>query len=359
MTSAVLRSAHAAGAPLLQLDGVVPGYAAHGRRTAVSSRIDETLRAGELACLIGPNGAGKSTLMRTMAGLQMPLEGVVRFDGADVHRMPPASRARHLAVVLTEPVQVPMLTAYDLVAFGRVPYTDWGGTLAAHDRDMVGRALDAVGATELGPRHVAELSDGERQRVMIARALAQEPAAMILDEITGFLDLPRRIEIMQLLRRAAHEWGCAVLLSTHDLDLALRTADRIWLMPKGRPLHTAMPETLVLNGAFQAAFSLADVAFDEQGGSFRVRHPRRWPVTTTGDASGVTWTERALERHGFYAAPIGGKPGVRIEVTRGAAGMRWKVHFDDASHQHANLEELIQALRTRHEHRVDTIGSDA
>ena len=237
----MLRSAHTAGALLLQLDGVVPGYAANGQPTAVSSRIDETLRAGELACLIGPNGAGKSTLMRTMAGLQIPLEGVVRFDGADVHRMPPASRARHLAVVLTEPVHVPMLTAYDLVAFGRVPYTDWGGTLAAHDRDMVRQALEAVGATELGSRQVVELSDGERQRVMIARALAQEPAAMILDEITGFLDLPRRIEIMQLLRRAAHEWGCAVLLSTHDLDLALRTADRIWLMPKGRPLHTRCP----------------------------------------------------------------------------------------------------------------------
>ena len=119
-----------------------------------------------------------------------------------------------------------------------------------------------------------------------------------------------------------------------------------------------MPETLVLNGAFQAAFNLADVTFDEQSGSFRIRHPRHWPVTTTGDASGVTWTERALERYGFYAAPTGGKSRVRIEVTRGAAGMRWKVHFDNASHQHANLEELIQALRTRHEQQVDTIGSD-
>jgi iron complex transport system ATP-binding protein len=350
----VLRSAHPAGTALLQLDGVVAGYVANGHRTAVSTRIDETLRAGELSCLIGPNGAGKSTLMRTMAGLQAPLDGVVRFDGADVHRMAPVMRARKLAVVLTEAVQVAALTAYDLVAFGRVPYTDWGGRLTTHDRDVIRQALDAVGATDLSSRFVMELSDGERQRVMIARALAQEPSAMILDEITGFLDLPRRIEIMQLLRHAAHEWGCAVLLSTHDLDLALRTADRIWLMPKDRPLHTAMPETLVLNGAFQAAFSLADVAFDEQSGSFRVRHPRHWPVTMTGDTSVVMWTERALERYGFYVTPTGGTSSVRIEVIRDAAGARWHVHFDDASQQHTNLEELIHALRKRHQHQVDT-----
>jgi iron complex transport system ATP-binding protein len=330
----------------------VPGYAANGRRTAVASRIDETLRAGELACLIGPNGAGKSTLMRTMAGLQAPLDGVVRFNGEDVHRMAPAIRARSLAVVLTETIHVPMLTAYDLVAFGRVPYTDWGGKLTARDREMIGYALAAVGANELSSRYIVELSDGERQRVMIARALAQEPSAMILDEITGFLDLPRRIEIMQLLRRAAHEWGCAALLSTHDLDLALRTADRIWLMTKDRPLRTAMPETLVLNGAFQAAFTLDDVEFDEQSGSFRVRHPRQWAVTILGDPSTVMWTERALERHGFYAAPHGGDAEVRIEATRDVGGPGWSLHCDGASRAHANLDGLIDALRERYQHRL-------
>ena len=243
---------------LLQLERVVAGYVTRGRRTAVSNRIDETLHAGELTCLIGPNGAGKTTLMRTMAGLQAPLEGAVHFKGEDVYRMPPAVRARHLAIVLTEGIQVPMLSAYDLVAFGRVPFTDWRGTLTPHDRQVIQRALDSVGATDLASRYVAELSDGERQRVMIARALAQEPSAMLLDEITGFLDLPRRIEVMRLLRRAAHQTGCAVFLSTHDLDLALRTADRIWLMSKDHVLRVASPERLMMDGAFQAAFGLDD-----------------------------------------------------------------------------------------------------
>jgi iron complex transport system ATP-binding protein len=345
----VLRSADSDETPLLRLQSLVPGYLTRGRRTAVADRIDETLRAGELACLIGPNGAGKSTLMRTLAGLQPPLDGVVLFKGVDVHRMQPAVRARHLAIVLTEVVHVPLLSAYDLVAFGRVPFTDWSGKLTARDRDVVARALDAVGATDLAARQVAELSDGERQRIMIARALAQEPSAMILDEITGFLDLPRRIEIMRLLRRAAHETGCAVLLSTHDLELALRTADRIWLMSKGRPLQAAMPETLVLDGAFQAAFSLDGVAFDEESGSFRVRHPRQWPVALTGDLPAAMWTERALERHGFYSTSHGEPSDVRIEVIGSAAGTRWSVHADGTSHHHANLDDVIHALRARHD----------
>jgi iron complex transport system ATP-binding protein len=332
--------------PLLQLEGLLPGYVSSGRRIAVTDRIDESLRAGEFACLIGPNGAGKSTLMRTMAGLQPPLEGTVRFDGTEVHRMPPATRARHLAVVLTEIVQVPMLSAYDLAAFGRVPFTGWSGQLTPHDHDVVSRALDAVGASDLAARPVTELSDGERQRVMIARALAQEPSAMILDEITGFLDLPRRIDIMRLLRRAAHETGCAVLLSTHDLDLALRTADRIWLLPKGRSLRAAMPETLVLDGAFEAAFALDDVTFDEQNGSFRVPHPKRWPVTLTGDRTAVMWTERALERHGFYTVS-GATSVATIDVTGRAARLQWHVQIDGTSHRHVTLDEVIHTLRTR------------
>jgi iron complex transport system ATP-binding protein len=340
------------GTPLLRLDGVVAGYVTNGRRTPVCERVDEVLRAGEFACLIGPNGAGKSTLMRTMAGLQAPLAGVVRFKGTDVHRMPPVERARYLAVVLTEAVHTPLLSAYDLVALGRTPFTDWSGRLAADDHRIVSAALDAVGARDLASRFVAELSDGERQRIMIARALAQEPAAMILDEITGFLDLPHRIEIMQLLRRAAHERGCAVLLSTHDLDLALRTADRTWLMPRNRPLCAAMPETLVLNGAFQAAFRLDDVAFDEQSGSFRVRHPRRWPIGLRGDQPATMWTERALERHGFYATSADERPSMTIEVINSGSGAMWRLLIDGAIYEHASLDDVIDALRVQGEQRT-------
>jgi iron complex transport system ATP-binding protein len=345
----VLPSRKSDGTPVLELRRLVCGYNSRTQRSHVAGPIDETLRAGELACLIGPNGAGKSTLMRTLAGLQAPLEGTVLFNGDDVHRMAPAVRARHLAIVLTEVVQVPLLTGYDLVAFGRVPFTGWSGKLTAHDRRVIAQSLEAVGAVEFASRQVAELSDGERQRVMIARALAQEPSAMILDEITGFLDLPRRVEIMQLLRRTAHDAGCAVLLSTHDLDLALSTADRIWLMAKQQPLRAAIPEALVLEGAFQAAFSLDDVAFDERTGAFRVRHARRSTVVVTGEPPAAMWTARALERYGFHAVEDAQTADVRVNVIRGTVGTSWELHADGVARHHDSLEAVLAAVRNRHD----------
>lgn len=341
----------------LQLESVIPGYMTDAGRVAVCPSITDAVHAGELTCLIGPNGAGKSTLMRTMAGLQPAFDGVVRLEGADVHRMLPNERARRLAVVLTEAIDVPMLSAYELVAFGRAPFTDWSGRLAPRDHQAVVDALAAVGAGDLASRQVAELSDGERQRVMIARALAQEPSAMILDEITGFLDLPRRIEIMRVLRRVAHDRRCAVLLSTHDLDLALRTADRIWLMAKGSPLQSGMPERLVLDGAFQAAFARDDVSFDDATGSFRVAHPQQWPIVLTGTGPAFFWTERALARHGFYTVPSADSQTARLEIVAGAPPA-WQLHLTAGRIEHCrSLEHALEVLRATHDRHVDRVGA--
>ena len=227
---------------LLAARGLAIGYAPRRRpRVEVAAGIDAELRRGELVCLLGPNGAGKSTLMRTLAGLQLPLAGAVDFDGGDLHRLAEDERARLLGLVLTERVAAGNLSAYALVSLGRYPYTGWDGRLSAADEEVVRWALGAVGAEDLAARSVDELSDGERQKVMVARALAQEPAVLLLDEPTAFLDLPRRVEIMQLLRQLAYDTGSAVLLSTHDLDLALRCADRLWLLPAGGPLETGAP----------------------------------------------------------------------------------------------------------------------
>jgi iron complex transport system ATP-binding protein len=161
-------------------------------------------------------------------------------------------------------------------------------------------------------RPVSELSDGERQKIMIARALAQEPDLMLLDEPTAYLDLPRRVEMMGLLRRLAHETGRAILLSTHDLDLALRSADRIWLLPNDGPMQTGAPEDLVLNGAFEAAFHSEGVAFDPRAGSFAVHAGHRGSIALEADGLRREWTQRALERVGFSISTNGTKPLARV-----------------------------------------------
>ena len=326
---------------IVQTRGLWIGYAPKRRpRMVVAADLDVELLEGELVCLLGPNGAGKSTLMRTLAGLQKPLAGAVLLEGRDLHGLTERDRARLLGLVLTERVDVGNLSAAALVGLGRYPYTGWDGRLAAEDEAVVRWALDAVGAGGLAERSVGELSDGERQKVMIARALAQEPAVLLLDEPTAFLDLPRRVEIVQLLRRLASDSERAVLLSTHDLDLALRCADRLWLLPPDGPLQTGAPEDLVLSGAFQRTF--ADVEFDAAIGSFSLAQESVGAVGLVGDGLEAVWTARALERAGFCVAE---DAPTCVEIVRDDGRPAWRLHAATGERVCGTLYEVVRCLR--------------
>jgi iron complex transport system ATP-binding protein len=311
----------------------------------VAEGINASLQKGELVCLLGPNGAGKSTLLRTLAGMQRPLRGTVHLGQQNIHQLDARTIARQVSVVLTERVSVGMLTAYALVALGRHPYTSWTGQLTAVDEEVVRRALTAVSAAHLAPRLVHELSDGERQKVMIARALAQQPQVMLLDEPTAFLDLPRRVEIMGILRRLAHEQDRAILLSTHDLDLALRMADTIWLMPEGGVLQVGTPEDLVLSGAFERAFHSAGIVFDAQTGSFKIRRPETGHIDLVGDGLGAIWARRALEREGFQVHQGPNGSGVQVQVVAGNGRPRWQLTHNSRTTQVDSIQSLLAELQ--------------
>ena len=219
---------------MITLKNLVVGYP-DGRHTRqLNHAANEEAHDGMLTCLIGANGAGKSTLLRTIAGFQLPLEGTVLLGGDDVRALSPRQRAERMAVVLTDRPDVMCTTVWEMVATGRAPFTGFWGRLSGKDRGIVTRSLRLVGIEWMADRTVASLSDGERQKVMIAKALAQQTPVILLDEPTAFLDYPSRVEVMQLLLNIAHEEHKTVLLSTHDLDLALQTADRLWLFEKER-----------------------------------------------------------------------------------------------------------------------------
>jgi iron complex transport system ATP-binding protein len=304
--------------PLVQGHALTLGYPlGGGRELRLLERADFELEAGELVCLLGPNGSGKSTLLRTIAGMQRPLQGRVDLYGHDVRTRTPEWLARHVSVVLTEPIDVGALTARELVGLGRYPYTDWLGRLTPRDRERIDAAIAAVHAESLAGHEVKSLSDGERQRVLIARALAQEPKLMILDEPTAYLDMPRRIETLGLLRRLVRSTGVAVLLSTHHLDLALDHADRVWLLPLGGPLAIGAPEDVVLSGALERTFVSERLVFDPAEGTFRLhQEPVGLAVTVEGDGLARRWTERALRREGYVAIDAPGAPGEAAPVAR-------------------------------------------
>lgn len=253
---------------VLETHALAVGYTKPTR--IIAHDLDLSLHAGEFVCLLGPNGAGKSTLLRTLAGMQTPMSGDVTLDGVNLHALTAHHRAQKLAVVLTERVTPGLLTGWELVALGRHPHTGWMGNISEKDVKAVKRAVAAVGAEHLAPRTFIELSDGERQKLMIARALAQEPRLLILDEPTAFLDAPRRAELMILLRQVARSANCAILASTHDLQLAQRSADKLWLMDGTGDVITGTAQEARLSDALTRAFSVNGLTYDPQTGTFQV-----------------------------------------------------------------------------------------
>lgn len=198
------------------------------------SNINLTLPKNSLTCLVGANGIGKTTFLRTLAGLQRPLSGVVEIDGNAISTLSPAQISRLVSVVLTDKVADSLITVNELVAMGRMPYTGFLGRLSDDDQKIVSDAISRLGIDNISACRLQEISDGQRQRAFIARALAQQTRIIILDEPTAFLDFRSRAEVMELLQNLAHNDGKSVLLSTHELDLAERFGDNFWVMEEGR-----------------------------------------------------------------------------------------------------------------------------
>ena len=193
----------------------------------VVTGINVEIKSGELTCLIGSNGIGKSTLLKTLTGFLPKLGGRLLLDGRDIDLLSQRERAKYISIVLTYKADVQNLSVAEMVGMGRMPYTGFWGKLNADDREIVAEAINMVGINHLKDRMVQTLSDGERQKVMIAKALAQQTPIILLDEPTSFLDFPSKVEMLQLLHRLAKETDKVVFLSTHDLELALRIADRL------------------------------------------------------------------------------------------------------------------------------------
>ena len=321
-----------------------PARGAMDAPTVVASDINVALNSGEIVCLLGPNGSGKSTLIRTLTGLHRPLDGEIQLEGEPLRQFSNKEIARKVSTVLTDQLTIGNLSVYELVSFGRSPYTGWFGSLTQQDQQMVDWAIQSTGIERFVDRDVLRLSDGERQKVMIARALAQNTSAILLDEPTAHLDLPNRVEIIRLLRGLAHDTQKGILLSTHELDLALKAADTLWLINREGGVITGTPEDLVLDGTFEAVFERDSFDFDRSTGSFRLHHPAKAPIYLTGDTVAVFWTRRALEREGHRVTESNGTD-LQIEIESKGEGFEWEVVNGSTHFECSSIKELVTRLR--------------
>ena len=294
--------------PVIESSGLAIGYKQKRKeRIVVHDSLQFQLFAGELTGVLGLNGVGKSTLLRTVCGFQPALGGTIHLKGRPLSGYSQAGLSRLTGVVLTEKTNAGGMTVNELVSLGRHPYTGFFGILKADDRRIVAESLSAVGMTHKANRPVSELSDGERQKTMIAKVLAQQCPVIILDEPTAFLDVTSRIETMSLLRRLAAEQQKAILLSTHDLELAIQMCDCLWLLDQKRPIRCGAPEDLILNGVFETFFGKKGFTFDITTGKLTADKPTL-PITVEGDPNTAYWVGNALIRNGF-------RPSVAIAST--------------------------------------------
>ena len=320
------------------------GYPDKHNTKRVAEHLNASIHSGELTCLLGTNGVGKSTLLRTLSAFQPPLGGTIDLLDRPLSTYDDRQLATVIGVVLTEKSDIRNMTVEELVGLGRSPYTGFWGTLKESDRKIVHEAIARVRIEPLTQRMVHTLSDGERQKVMIAKALAQETPIIFLDEPTAFLDFPSKVEVMQLLHNLTHTLQKTVFMSTHDLELALQIADKIWLMDRTNGIAIGTPEDLSLEGKLSSFFSRKGITYDTETGFFRIDTDYRREIHLHGHGSRYAMVRKALQRNGIRADRHVADDSLHIDTT-GSAGDPFAIHRADGSTQSAtNIEALLSLI---------------
>jgi len=292
------------------------GYHKAGNSVAVFGPVNATVSRGDMVGVIGRNGIGKSTLLRTVAGLQPPVRGDVYINGLSRKETRLKDMARVVSYVSTEPVYGFQIKVIELIAMGRIPYTGWLGKLDDADREAIHNAVSLTGVAHLLNKSIQETSDGERQKVMIARALSQDTPVIILDEPTAFLDLPARYEILRILKHLAVNNGKTILFSTHDLSIAIDLADKLWLMTEDDVFQGA-PEDLLISKVFRKLFLNSPAEFDPRTLTFRFSREYHGKIEIHGDKKHKALTRKAMERIGFSTVEIGSDLNIEISEVKG------------------------------------------
>jgi iron complex transport system ATP-binding protein len=328
--------------------GLSIGYQERASATMVVKKdISVHALSGEMVAVIGGNGIGKSTLLKSIAGFQSALAGELLVHGRPVSEYTSNELALEMSFVSTEIVKVANLTVRDMVGLGRFPYTNWFGQLNENDQKIIDRAIHQVGLSGYEDRLINRISDGERQRAMIARALAQDTKIMVLDEPTAYLDISNKYEIVRILHQLASDEGKCIIFSTHDLNTALTMADRIWLMLDDKVVE-GIPEEIAFGGHLDALFpNNQHLQFDADKGDFRIKRESKGEVLLTAYGKDQILAKKSLERLGFEVLLSSPHPLVpsspRLSVSPSPNG--WNIAYKDTSREVETLEQLCRAMK--------------
>lgn len=284
--------------PIIHTENLNVGY----DKKTVIEKVDINALRGQTICLMGPNGAGKSTILRTLSGMLSPVEGTVYIGDEELDKVKPHEKARQMAVVLTEKINMNMTTVFEIASMGRTPYTGFLGRLTAEDKDIVWKCLKIVGAEELAYREFSSLSDGEKQKVLIARALVQEPKLIILDEPTSHLDIKHKIEVIRILNQLSMEKGLTVILALHDIDIAVKFCQVVLMVKNGKVVAQGRPEDIVKRDTVGNLYGISGAFYDSILGSVEICNEAVPKIFVSAGAGSGIPVYRMVSRLGYGVA---------------------------------------------------------
>lgn len=324
---------------IIEMKNLVVGYRRKNLAVPVMGFPSIKVEKGDFIAVAGQNGIGKSTLIKTLIQLIPEIKGEILLKGKSVKTYSRTTLASLISYVSTEIVHNQQMTVRDLVTFGRYPYTNWFGKIEKEDLKIVDEAIELLELQHLAGRSIDEISDGERQRAMIARALAQQTEIMILDEPTAFLDLPHKHEIVNLLGWLSRKFNKTVIFTTHDLGIAIREADKLWLLSRDE-FFQGSPEDLILSGTISKTFNTSKVSFDNRKGEFTIKKELRPYIHITGKSNLVHWTKNAIEKDGFTVPDKDSEDFPSITVSQHSDGYEWKLLNKGKAYSFRSIAEL-------------------
>lgn len=326
----------------IQLKNLSIGYRKGKDQLCILKDLNVALYDGELVCLVGENGVGKSTLLRSLSGVQSPLSGEIFIHQRPLKTYTTLELARMISLVLTDRIYAGNMTVREIVSLGRHPYTNWLGNLDKEDYKKVDWSLEITGTRHLEDQLISELSDGQFQKTLIARALAQDSNIIILDEPTAHLDLTNKIIILKLLKDLAGNTGKSILMATHELELSLQIADFIWMAFKNDQMVAGSPEDLVLNGSFNKMINHESIHFDDAHGRFIIKNKTNKHCSLEGENVVYFLTRNALQRNGWAIASD--KVDVSIQIKKDQKGFTWIIDHNNRKMMANSIKEMLRIL---------------
>jgi iron complex transport system ATP-binding protein len=326
---------------ILSLKSLKIGYSSGRQKNVLLPPLTASANKGELIAVLGRNGIGKSTLLRTLTGIQPSMGGEIIFAGKNLRDYSRVDLARKVGYISTEIVNVNNMSVYDLVALGRFPHTNWIGKITSNDYEIIIDAIEKTTMLAFRNKYVFELSDGERQKAMIARILAQDTDIMVMDEPTAFLDMGSKYEILHLLHTLSQKNDKTIIFSTHDFNMAISQSDKIWLILENQLIEGA-PEDLMIEGAFNHIFDSSPVMFDSENGNFSFRGEERGELYIEGDGHLRHWTAEAIKRAGFSVAEVRTKSYIKVTSIY---KNKWQLISQDSMAEFSSLYDLLCSLR--------------